>query len=86
MIRTRDMQAGPSASTFDGVLAIVRRETLVLAVALQTRDDDAAMIAEARLRWSLAAAYHFVVPSYIGLLETHGRLWRTSRRRSLAAA
>jgi uncharacterized protein YjbI with pentapeptide repeats len=54
------MSHGPTTvdpgAAFEAVLAIARREVLLLVVAAQAEDWDAAAITAARLRWALASA------------------------------
>jgi uncharacterized protein YjbI with pentapeptide repeats len=63
-----------SDALVDGVLAIARRETLVLAAALQASDDDSVVLATARLRWSLACAQQFAARTLAGLARARPRL------------
>jgi uncharacterized protein YjbI with pentapeptide repeats len=44
------------AAAIEALLAVARREALMLAIATSTLDDDAAAIASARLRWAIDAA------------------------------
>ncbi len=58
----------------EGVLALARRETLVLAAALQSDDDDSVVLATARLRWSLACAQQFASRTLAGRARVWPRL------------
>jgi uncharacterized protein YjbI with pentapeptide repeats len=42
------------------LLAVARRETLLLAIAIGAIDDDAAAVASARLRWAIGTARHLI--------------------------
>jgi uncharacterized protein YjbI with pentapeptide repeats len=69
-----DLAAGEIDAAVVGVLAVARRETLLLATALQRGDEDAVFVAAGRLRWSLASALQFAARSHAGLLRARGRL------------
>jgi len=62
------------AAAVDGMLAIARRETLVLAAALQSTDLDGILIARGRLRWSLACAQQFAACSPTAWVRLRPRL------------
>jgi uncharacterized protein YjbI with pentapeptide repeats len=60
----------------EGMLALARRETFVLATALQRHDEDAIVIAGGRLRWSLACAEQFAALSPAALIRMRPRIVR----------
>lgn len=47
-------------AAIDALLAIARRETLLLAVAIGAIDDDGAAVASARLRWAIGTARRLI--------------------------
>lgn len=51
------------------LLAVARRETLLLAVAIGAIDDDAAAVASARLRWAIGTARHLIATTEPGPSE-----------------
>jgi uncharacterized protein YjbI with pentapeptide repeats len=59
-VNTQDLRA-----VVDGMLAIVRRETLIVAIAMQANDDSATLLASGRLRWALDCVEQFaaITPS-----------------------
>jgi uncharacterized protein YjbI with pentapeptide repeats len=48
-------------AAIDALLAVARREMLVLAVAIGAVDDDGAAVASARLRWAIGSARQLIV-------------------------
>ena len=68
-----DPITGPDL-VLEGMLAIARRETLVLAAAVQREDDGTTVIAAARLRWALANAHQFAARSLVGWQRAGQRL------------
>ncbi|HEU4727140.1 MAG TPA: pentapeptide repeat-containing protein [Kofleriaceae bacterium] len=50
-------------ATIDALLAVARRETLVLVVAVGAMDDEGAAVASARLRWALGSAREMLAAS-----------------------
>lgn len=66
-VEQRDVQ-------LEGILAVARREMLVLAAARQSSDEDAAMVAAIRLRWQLTAAQQYAMHSLAGYARVHARL------------
>jgi uncharacterized protein YjbI with pentapeptide repeats len=63
-------------ATVEGMLALARRETSVLAAALQRHDDNGILIAGARVRWSLACAQQFAARSHAALIRMRPQLVR----------
>jgi len=58
----------------EGILAVARREMLVLAAARHASDDDAALVSEGRLRWQLACARQYATHSPGAYARAHARL------------
>ena len=58
----------------EGILAVARREMLVLAAARHAADGDAALVAAGRLRWQLASAQQYAMQSLAGYARVHARL------------
>jgi uncharacterized protein YjbI with pentapeptide repeats len=61
----KDREAAREAeieAELDSLLAVARRETLVLAIAAGVGDDDAGAVASARLRWAIGAARPLIAP------------------------
>lgn len=46
-------------AAINGMLAVARREVLILAATLQSNDDIGAVIAAGRLRWAISCAHEF---------------------------
>jgi uncharacterized protein YjbI with pentapeptide repeats len=59
----RRLDVGSGDPRVDGVLAVARREILVLAAALQSGDDAIVLLASQRVRWSLAHAHQLAAHS-----------------------
>jgi len=58
----------------EGILAVARREMLVLAAARHASNEDAALVAAGRLRWQLACAEQYAMASTAGYARVHERL------------
>ena len=54
-------------AAIESLLAVARRETLVLAIAAEVGDDDAGAVASARLRWAIGAARPLIAELGAGL-------------------
>src|SRR4051812_11218105 len=61
-------------AVLEGILAVVRRQTLAVAAALQSCDADRTLVATARLLWALANAQQFAARSVAGVAFTYPRL------------
>jgi len=58
----------------EGILAVARREILVLAAARQASDEEASVVSAGRLRWQLACAQQYAMTSPAGYARVHVRL------------
>lgn len=58
----------------DGMLALVRRETLIVAIAMQANDDGATLLASGRLRWALECVEQFAAYTPSELARVSDRL------------
>jgi len=58
----------------EGILAVARREILVLAAARQSSNEEASVVAAGRLRWQLACAQLHAMSSPAGYARVHARL------------
>jgi uncharacterized protein YjbI with pentapeptide repeats len=71
MIQSRETEL---EAAVEGMLSLARRETFVLATALQRQDGDSVLIAGGRLRWALACAHQFAGLSHATLSRMRPRL------------
>lgn len=62
------------STVVDGMLAIVRRETLIVAIAMQANDECATLLASGRLRWALDCVEQFAAYSPSELARVHAQL------------
>src|ERR1700755_2419465 len=61
-------------AAIEGVLAVARREILLLSSALQSDDHIMSLVAAGRLRWSLSCAHDFAARSPFALSRMRERL------------
>jgi hypothetical protein len=68
------VQERDTDTALEGILAVARREMLVLAAARQASDEDAALVAAGRLRWQLASAQQYAMQRPAAYARVHARL------------